>query len=151
MMRARTSGPRIRSGRAGLVHALVRGMKTLKISMMLTGFLLSAAPAFADEPIRPDRGRDSRSYERPDDYRDDRDRRDHAHADDRRGGRDFRYGHLSPAERRRVADYEAYVMRLEREAWYDGYVSRGERIRINRARNTLEGMIQRERYDGNRR
>ncbi len=122
-------------------------MNTLKISMMLTGFLMTAAPAFADEPIRPDRGRDSRSYERPDDYRDRRDYRDERR-DDRR---DYRYGHLSPAERRKVADYEAYVMRLEREAWYDGYVSRGERIRINRARQTLENMIQRERYDGNRR
>lgn len=120
----------------------------IKTTLTLVGFLMGATPALADEPIRPDRSRDSRQYERPDDHRDRRDHRDHDR--DRRDYRDDR-GRLSNAERQRIADYQAYVSRLEREAWYDGYVSRAERTRIYRARQTLERMIQSERYDGNRR
>lgn len=113
-------------------------MRALHIALSLAACLILGAPALADEPIRPDRRPPPRQRERPDDHRD-------------MWGPPLRFGHLSPAERRRVLEQEEYIAWLERAAREDGYYSRSERVRIFHARQDLERMILRLRTDDDRR
>lgn len=62
-------------------------------------------------------------------------------------GDGVRHGQLSPGERARLRAGQRHVRRLERRALADGFVTRGERARLERAQDRQSRRIARLRHD----